>query len=289
MTIAVCYLSREGAILGADSTTTNTLPDGSNQYFDNQQKVLEIGTNSSLGIVTWGLGGWGNTTYRTMVAEFGDQIAERPPHTVERAARLWANKMWEVYNENFADVVTAFRMLEAKALRSPKEEEQLNRLRAFSGGFCLAGRMACTRRPAAVAVTFGPDMDSPQLTPLTYDAPRFWGVPNLIQRLLSGFDQDSVMRIINSPKWNGTPEELVDLLRPAILQIPGSLPLREAIDWVFSSIFITIKAIKFSSLPPVCGGPIEIGVVSSDRQFRWVRHKGLDEPFRQPPLRGDVS
>jgi hypothetical protein len=26
----------------------------------------------------------------------------------------------------------------------------------------------------------------------------------------------------------------------------------------------------------VCGGPIEIAVISSDRKFRWVRHKEWD-------------
>jgi hypothetical protein len=54
------------------------------------------------------------------------------------------------------------------------------------------------------------------------------------------------------------------------------LPIRDAIDFVHSSIYSTIKALKFSQFPQVCGGPIEIAVITSDRPFRWVRHKRFD-------------
>ncbi|OGV98196.1 MAG: hypothetical protein A2Z59_03455 [Nitrospinae bacterium RIFCSPLOWO2_02_39_17] len=39
------------------------------------------------------------------------------------------------------------------------------------------------------------------------------------------------------------------------------------------SIFFTVKVEKFKFGPPTCGGPIEIGFISTDRFFRWVRHK----------------
>ena len=53
--------------------------------------------------------------------------------------------------------------------------------------------------------------------------------------------------------------------------------LPEAIDWVHTVIYTTIKAMKFSHYVPICGGPIEIALISSDRKFRWVRHKRFDE------------
>ena len=30
---------------------------------------------------------------------------------------------------------------------------------------------------------------------------------------------------------------------------------------------------KFKFGAPVCGGPIEIGFISTDRTFRWAKHK----------------
>ena len=38
---------------------------------------------------------------------------------------------------------------------------------------------------------------------------------------------------------------------------------------------------KFSHYLPVCGGPIEIAVISTDRNFRWVRHKRFDDALGQ--------
>jgi hypothetical protein len=54
------------------------------------------------------------------------------------------------------------------------------------------------------------------------------------------------------------------------------LPIRDAIDFVYTCIYSTIKALKFSSLQQICGGPIEIAIITTDRPFRWVRHKAFD-------------
>jgi len=69
---------------------------------------------------------------------------------------------------------------------------------------------------------------------------------------------------------------LLDLAAPYRLAQPFDLPIREAIDWVYSSIYTTSQAMKFSHLAPVCGGPVEVAVITTDRPFRWVRHKKLD-------------
>lgn len=61
------------------------------------------------------------------------------------------------------------------------------------------------------------------------------------------------------------------------LEPPFVLPFRESIDWVHAMLYSTIKLFKFSALPPVCGGPIEIAAITSDRPFRWVKHKSLSE------------
>lgn len=61
MTIAVCYVSQEGVVLGADSTTTY-----GTHHFNNSQKLFEVGEDSTLAMVTWGLGGLHVNSYRTM-------------------------------------------------------------------------------------------------------------------------------------------------------------------------------------------------------------------------------
>jgi hypothetical protein len=44
---------------------------------------------------------------------------------------------------------------------------------------------------------------------------------------------------------------------------------------------LTIKAHKFLIGPTVCGGPIEIGFVTVDRPFRWIRHKPFDSAMSE--------
>ncbi len=63
------------------------------------------------------------------------------------------------------------------------------------------------------------------------------------------------------------------------------LPIREAIDFVHASIYSTIRALKFSRYEQTCGGPIEIAVITSDRRFRWVRHKRMDEAIREQEIK----
>ena len=77
--------------------------------------------------------------------------------------------------------------------------------------------------------------------------------------------------------WVGTEDELNDLAFAHAVVVHPGLPIREAIDLVHFSIEATIKSLKFSHYAaPTCGGPIEIAVITSDRPFRWVRHKTFD-------------
>ena len=80
MTIAACYLSPEGAVLGADSTSTYNTPSGPH-YFNHGQKIFEIGEGSSLGIVTWGLGGLAVSSHRLLVAQLADDLKKNRPKT----------------------------------------------------------------------------------------------------------------------------------------------------------------------------------------------------------------
>jgi len=57
--------------------------------------------------------------------------------------------------------------------------------------------------------------------------------------------------------------------------------MRDAIDFVHSCISSTIKTLKFSHLSQTCGGPIEIAVITTDRDFRWVRHKEWDAAIKE--------
>ena len=115
----------------------------------------------------------------------------------------------------------------------------------------------------------------PAGVPININSCSFWGAPNMIKRLLFGADENLLPNIMTSGKWTGTPQELKQLIDQFSLNHP-ILPIRDAIDFVYTCIYSTIKAMKFSNFSQICGGPIEIAVITTDRKFRWVRHKQWD-------------
>lgn len=276
MTIAACYLSNEAVVLGADSTTT--FPGLPERHYNHAQKVFEIGQNSTLGLVTWGLGSLDTRSFRTMVAELSDSLQATPVASGIEVINRWKDMFWAEFANNFQPERLRLQQLALIQSRTPEENEEYFSLRTIGGGFCIGGRLLTNRTPFAYEWLYGLEDQAPNNpNPLPVASPTFWGCPNLIYRLLLGMDDWLFQSIVHSGKWNGTEQELFDLLKPHVLGSPGPLPLRDAIDWIHSAILITIKAMKFSQLSPVCGGPIEIATITTDRPFRWVTHKGLDE------------
>jgi hypothetical protein len=286
MTIAACYVSGEGVVFGADSTSTMavTVPGTNEQtehHFNYGQKIYEIGENSTLGIATWGAGSLGDpsTSYRSLVAMLADDLVHQPAHTVEEVAWRWTNLFWERYNAEIDPIRRVVLDLASKAQMSEDEEAEFKKLDAlYSTGFCIGGYVPPSRVPEAYQIIVKPHLIVP-LPPrrLTFGNARFWGWQNIVNRLVWGVDGEIYENILASGKWTGTRDELAALLLSKQFSQPTGVPLREAIDLIHASIYATIKAMKFSHLAPYCGGPIEIAVVSTDRRFRWVLHKDFDE------------
>lgn len=289
MTIAVCYLSPEGVVLGADSTSTVLSGGDGPHYFNHAQKLFEIGENSTLGIVTWGLGTLFSISHRTVIAKFSDDLIKSPAKTVADAADRWAKTFWATYSTSgISNAISELKALDAKTVydpnavspvpnsRSKDEEAKFQALgHNLKCGFCLAGHLESDRLPAAFQIDVDPLTGATVSAPLPMGNYRFWGVPNMIDRLIGGYDVAIRNSIVNSPLWTGTEADYTALMLQHNLQ-HDSLPIRDAIDFVHTCILSTIKSLKFSRYSQTCGGPIEIAVITSDRKFRWVRHKDWD-------------
>ena len=291
MTIASCYVTPEGIVLGADSTSTYET-NGVAHYFNHAQKLFEIGKDSSLGLITWGLGSFGAISYRRLIAECSETLIANPPKTVAEVCTRWIDHAWKEYQAEFASVVQEVAALNAKlpldpvkvgdpAHRSAEEERRLAaiQLQHFVG-FCIGGYTKRSRVPMAFAIGF--DITKPKPTPNALGiGVYFWGAPSIILRLVRGYDLDLREALIKSGNWSGTPADLDALLAQYALDHSPTVPIRDAIDFVHSSIMSTIKALKFSRLSQICGGPIEIAAITADRPFRWVRHKMLDQAISE--------
>lgn len=293
MTIAACYLSPEGIVLGADSTTTYGDTASEHHYYNHSQKLFELGEppeTGTLGVVTWGLGGLHVSSHRTLLALLSDDLKKNPPKSVAEVADRWSTRFWAAYSDpkcSIAPLIQQCKALGAKkahdpalptdaGMRTEAEEKAFNQHRlSLVAGFCIGGYAPPDRTPDAYEILFDPLAPKPVPTKINAPGWRFWGAPNMIQRLIFGADDELKDNLTKSGKWNGTRAELDALVMQSTLAHPV-VPIRDAIDFVHACIFSTIKAIKFSSLSQICGGPIELAVITTDRSFRWVRHKPWD-------------
>lgn len=273
MTIAVCYLSPEGVVFGADSTTTFSATSG-HHFFNHAQKLFEVGSDSTLGLVTWGLAGLEDVSYRTLVARLADSLRGAPPADVRDVADRWIAEVWPVFSS-----MTAYARvndLHRNANRNAQEDEEYHQLcTGLVAGFCLGGYCLPDRVSKAFEIVFDPLAPRPTPSEVAKNSHRWWGVPNIISRLIFGSDQNLRQAVLSSGHWSGTPAEFDKIVAEQALEHP-ILPIREAVDFVHSCIRSTGKAMKFSNFPQVCGGAPEIAVITSDRSFRWVRHKTWD-------------
>ena len=170
--------------------------------------------------------------------------------------------------------------------------------RNFYVGFYVAGRNVSDHSPDAYRVELQGLIDRPRVERLG----RGWnmnGSTALACRILRGWDPalvDAVLAArapvppapseqsalaqgapaLAAPLWSGSRGELEAALAPLELPVPPNLPIREAVDFVHFVVQATVKSLKFGRLPPGVGGPVELAIITSDRPFRWVKHKTFD-------------
>lgn len=260
MSIAAAYLVSEGVVLGADSSTTVSTKEGVVQLLDHSQKVFEVGENSRLGVCTWGAGNLGKLSHRTIVAKLADKV-DQEKNTIEEAT----NKLIELV----APIV---------------DKENIPFV-----GYYLGGWDAESHEPSCFRIEFKQKEISKEQLQLGLCA--FSGNPLFFTRVFRGFDprlRDNLKselknKLVNAPEnFDTIFDEVFNIIStPLITAGFQDLPIREAIDFVYSYLHITVKAEKFKFGAPTCGGPIEVGFISSDRRFRWVRHKLFDSAITE--------
>jgi hypothetical protein len=262
MTIAAAYLTSEGVVLGADSATTvaATVQEGAGaevvQLLNHAQKVFEVGQpkRSRIALCTYGFGLLGDTSHRTIAARLADRV-DNEKTTIEEAAKI------------LSEVV--------QPLISHIPEGQ-------SVGYFVGGHDPETHDPACSQVLFQAGK-SAHVESMPIGEVRFAGAPDVFHRIFRGYDQH-LPRVLGEELRRAMPD-LPDMFGDEFARVFESvsaqfvaigtkdIPIREAIDYVDTYVRITIKAFKFRYGPPLCGGPVEIGFVTTDRPFRWARHK----------------
>ena len=277
MTIAACYLVPDGVVVGADSTASIVGPDGFPQHFDHAQKIFEVGEKGSLCVVIWGLGSLRDYSFRTLIAEFSDGLGACPPKSMFEAAERLRDLFWDKFELVFASEIQLFKTLLATPNKTPEMVDLIKRMAELSGGICLAGRWSQCRTTQAFQILY--NINSDRATSMTeVHEWNFWACANIVQRLIFGIDPNIFEAIISSGKWSGSRDELVAIRNQNLLAPPMALPLREAIDWMYSMIYSTVKLFKHSSL--------RYDVRRTDRDRGYHDRPSVQVDFAQIPARG---
>src|SRR6266849_4654211 len=187
MTIAACYLSVDGVVFGADSATTMFVqglgpnPPGGEHHYNYAQKIFQIGIESTLGMTMWGLGNLNNTGFRTLIAQFADELIKNPAQALDEVANRWNEFFWKRYAAELAQVLQRVQELLAKNPSTDDEKRELfYYFSTLSGGFCLGGNLLHDRRPRAFEILYDPGQTGPKpVQELTMGSTKFWGCPNI--------------------------------------------------------------------------------------------------------------
>jgi hypothetical protein len=254
MTIAAAYLTSEGVVLGADSTTTvNVQPQGQVvQLLNHAQKVFEVGApgKGRIGICAWGGGKIGDVSHRTLCARLSDVSEEL----------------------SVADATTEFQ----------KIVDQVGVKQQGVVGYYVGGWDKGNREPRCFRIYLenGRWVDPYSLK---IGEASFSGNSEYFSRIFHGFDGrlPKVLHDELCKKISGLPvdfsvkyQEAFNIVAQGLASVGfNDLPIREAIDFIHMHLLVTIKAAKFRYGPPTVGGPIEIGFITTDRFFRWACHK----------------
>lgn len=286
MTIACCFVVPEGIVLGSDSTIT-TVIDGKPHYLNHNQKIFEVGEDSQFGIATWGLTAFGDVSYRTLIARLADVFKENEPPSVLDAANIWSHTAWNAYKDAFASEIDRYRTLEneistrdepttkkQKLFDDAQRDELTNLHNDLRAGFCIAGYSKRDRTPRAFYIEIDPSLRSQPQTKEIVKLQHF-GNDDVVSRIIGVFSDEIIDAIKASGYWTGDKKDIQSLLASLKLERPD-MTIRDAIDFVHFTIYSTIKATKFSVRDKDCGGPIELAVITTDRNFRWVKHKTWD-------------
>jgi hypothetical protein len=258
LTIAAAYLTSEGVVFGADSAITvspkGAAQAGALQIFNHSQKIFEIGpeNHGRMALATWGAGSVNHVSHRTIAARLGDKV--RDENSISDATEILKEIVTEIRPDG-----------------------------AF--GYFLGGTNVPSRDPECCMLEFKPDKPV-EIVKLTTGQAVFQGAPDLFIRAFHGCDPkllEIVVAILKKEigdRVSDFDQIFAQALNTAMGLIPHGgyqdLPIREAIDFVHMYLHLTIKGFKFRFGAPVCGGPIEIGFVTTDRCFRWARHKRFD-------------
>lgn len=280
MTIAISGNFTEGVVLGADSAAsytktlscskptrcapcTHTTPVVS-QVYNGAQKIYHLGTdelNSPFAVMIYGAASFSNIPWRNVCARFSYKY----PLIAFKTAQ---------------DAVNAFMEFLKEVTPDAKDRPR-------------AGVFFCGAGPEDLFVqSFRIDVLELKVEIVNVGMVAWGGMPSVVQREVLGISAETIDAFngvfgnltVDRTASDGKKEavKIADIAHDIVRQtspkvdLDRDMPLRDGIDYVHFLVYSTVKHYKFAHLAAVCGGEVELAVITKDRGFRRVKRKSLD-------------
>lgn len=298
MTIATCYYSTEGVVLGSDSREVEIGDNGEiTVVSDTVEKIYEVGDNGSFGVVAWDKPEIDGISIRDLVGRLTDRVKKKGLDEPREVDESWRNILWEIYepyvikakhdNPEISEIIN-----KDPETRTTNDNEKYNNfINDYRVCFCLAGCSPKNHRTDAFMVEITPENSClPKPVHLLSGRLYRWGVQSFMGTDLLvdlPFCRGIFNAIIKSGITKGSNTFLEDCILRAIKETRDNPPLVgesliNAIDLSYYTIYCTIETLRFYGQRKPCGGRVDIAAIPTGSKFTWVRKKEPDHSMTYP-------
>ena len=261
MTICVVVKVAEGLVLAADSAATLEgkiagKPAGVLQLFEFANKIARI-KDYPIGVMSWGLASISDRSIQSLIMEWEYNYKNKKnnaQYTVQTVGQDLLAFLKKRYNKAYP----------------PKGDRPL--LGLFVGGYS-ARRFFADEYVYEFPTSNRLKRQRPDRAGGRPDFGADWfGQTDALTRLVKGFDGPALSELIRRGADQAIVQKWVDDSVSELRLVFDGMPIQDAVDFANYAVQVTIGRFRFGIGPPVCGGDIDIAVITPDA-FEWAERK----------------
>lgn len=264
MTICVSVRIPEGLILAADSMVTlegtiNT-PQGQQtgvlQTFEFANKVTRI-KDYPIGVMTWGIASISNRSIPSLIMEW--------EHGYPSISLVQSFTVKDVADELHKFIEERYDKVYPASTKRPF-------LGLFIGGYSqnqfFSDQYFCEwpNRIAWQEVRLNNPDGSPNF------GANWFGQTDALSRLVHGYDRAGIEELIKRGVDKSIVQKWIDDHVSELPLVFDGMPLQDAVDFANYAVELTIGRFRFAVGVPVCGGNVDIAVITPNA-FQWAQRK----------------
>jgi len=262
MSICVSVKVGEGLVLAADSVSAiggavgEGAPGVLNTY-EHATKICQV-KDYPMAVASWGIGSVGARTVASLVAEFSNSAPsvkdkEAKGYTAKQLAAQVFGFVKEKYGEAFEG--------------APKGREDRPALGLLAAGY---GTGEFFPEQYVALLPIDGELKPARRSEQPEFGANWYGLTDAILRLYKGFDPSLPDKLLEAGLGKEQVEKVLGGLEYPVAF--DGMPLQDAIDFAVYLIGVVIGRFRFVLGAPVCGGQIDVAVITPGR-FDWVQRK----------------